>query len=301
MVMESKSSKMIHRFFKMFKFNQRLAKEIASPTFGKKPHSKLSRHLIKLYNIETYIVNQQKMYVWHGKKRGNEPVIFYIHGGAFVKRQNALHFDLFKMLVSRTGCVLIAPDYPLVPHAKADDIYEHLALSFEKARTLFKDRDMILMGDSAGGGLALGLSMQLYEDKGLNNQKLILISPWFDLSMADSMIVDIQKEDPILNYDTLQKIGKLYKGSHLIDDPMINPLMGSLEGIKHIAVWSGTFDILYVDALKLEEKAKKEDVKIDMHIYKKMLHTWIYFGIPESKHAINEICDTIQNMSEVKQ
>lgn len=298
--MASKSSKVIQRFLKFYKFNQRLGKEIASPSFGKKPHPKLSRRVIKSFHIETYVLNQQNMYVWSKDQKDHQPVIFYIHGGAFVKRQNGLHFDLFKKLVSRTGCVLIAPDYPLVPHATADDMYEHLALCYQKTKDLFKDRDMIFMGDSAGGGLALGLSMKLYQDEGLKDQNLILLSPWFDVSMTDPLIIDIQKEDPILNYETLMKIGKLYKGSHLIDDPIINPLMGSFKGIKQIAVWSGTYDILYSDALKLEEKVKKEDVKLDMHIYEKMLHTWIYFGIPESKQALNEICETIQNMSEVK-
>ncbi|TNF09484.1 MAG: alpha/beta hydrolase [Bacillota bacterium] len=297
--MASQSSKMIQSFLRFFKFNQRLAKEIASPRFGMQQHPKLPLKVIKTYNIETHEVDGQKMYVWHGDKKEHQSVILYIHGGAFVKRQNTMHFNLFKKLVSKTGCLLIAPDYPLVPHAKVDDIYKHLERCYHQARQTYKTKQMILMGDSAGGGLALGLAQRLSEKENIKNQELILISPWLDVSMTHPKVVDIQKEDPILNYQTLKDIGLMYASSYALNDPIVNPLEGTFEGIKHIALWSGTYDILYADAIQLEEKLVKHNIDYEMHIYEKMLHTWIYFGIRESLKAIDEIIQTIKK-SEVK-
>lgn len=298
--MASISSKIIHIFLKTIQFNTRLANKISSPDFGKEKHQEVPKKWIQRYHIETLVLNNQKMYMWQGQKKKHQPIIFYIHGGAFVQRQNSLHFHLFKKLVSRVGCIVIAPDYPLVPHANVDEIYKHLTLCYEKAKDLYKNQPMIWMGDSAGGGLALGLAKLMHQEQGLINQKIILLSPWLDVSMNDPKIVEIQKQDAILNHDTLQKIGKLYAGSHALNDPVVNPLVGSFSGIKHIAVWSGTYDILYADALALKENVSKEDVILDMHIYENMLHTWIYFGILESKQAMNEIVQTILQMSEIK-
>ena len=299
--MASLSSKMIYTILRRFKFNERLAKEIASPFFGTQSHPTLTSRTIKKYKIETIHVEGQKMYVWQGHVKKHRSVIFYIHGGAFVKRQSKLHFDLFKKLVSKTGCMLIAPDYPLVPNSKVDDIYQHLEACYHQVCHEYKNQNIILMGDSAGGGLALGLAQRLSEKENRKDQNLILISPWFDVSMTSPKVVEIQKEDPILNYQTLKHIGSMYAGSYAMSDPRVNPLYGTFEGIKHIAVWSGTYDILYADALALEEKLAQKKVHLDLYVYEKMLHTWIYFGIPESIKAIHEITNTILKMSEEKQ
>ena len=298
--MASKPSQMIHAFLKFFNFNQRLSKFIASPNFGKEEKVKPSKKMIKRYDIEIKDINHEKMYIWHSKAKKKHVLIFYVHGGAFVKRQNNLHFNLFTTIVKKTGFMLIAPNYPLVPHGHVDDIYEHLELCYEEVKLLYPKHKIIFMGDSAGGGLALGLTQRLHQKEGIKDQSVILISPWLDISMSHPMIKDIQKNDPILNHQTLKDIGQMYKGSHDYHDKIVNPLIMPFKGIKQVYVWTGTYDILYADAIMLEEKCIKQDIDIKMHVYEEMLHTWIYFGVPESKMAMKEIIETVLHLSEEK-
>ncbi|MDY0294967.1 MAG: alpha/beta hydrolase [Acholeplasmataceae bacterium] len=294
--MPSHTSKMIYKIMTLFKFNQRLAEKIASDDFGIETHTKPSPKMVKKYDIKTIETEGRKTYIWNLKDLKKQPIIFYLHGGAFVGGQISLHFHFFKELINQTDCVMIVPDYPLVPHAHVDDIYNYLDECYKSVSDLCENQHMIFMGDSAGGGLAVGLAQRLYEKYGLKKQQLMLLSPWLDVSMSHPKINEIQKEDPILNHETLKKIGRMYTGKHDIDNPLVRPLLGTFDGIDYISVWTGTRDILYADALQLAEILSITSVKFDMHIYQDMLHTWMFFGIKESKQAINEMAQKINHI-----
>lgn len=291
--MPSHSSKMIYKIMTLFKFNQRLAEKIAADDFGVESHSKPSQKMVKKYDIKTIETQGRKTYIWNLDDVKKQQVLFYLHGGAFVSGQISLHFHFFKELIEKTGCAIIVPDYPLVPHAHVDDIYNYLDECYKDVMNLCENQRLIFMGDSAGGGLALGLAQRLSDKYDLKGHHLLLLSPWLDIRMTHPKIKQIQEEDPILNYETLKKIGMMYAGKYSLEDPLVIPLFGKFDGIDHISIWSGTRDILYADALQLEDILAHSTVKLDMHIYQDMLHTWMFFGIKESIKTMNEIVETM--------
>lgn len=291
--MPSFLSRMIYNILKKSNLNQKLGQEIDQNTLDMHPKDQPSRAMIKKYHIKTESITNHLVYTWSYQKNPNRLGVFYLHGGAYVHGLTKMHFRLFQSLINQTECTLVVPDYPLVPHASADDIYAFLRESYDVYMDSFDH--VIIMGDSAGGGLALGLAQQLIKD-GYDNLHLMLLSPWLDVSMDNPQIDAIQALDPILNKETLKIVGKMYAGERQLDDPMISPLYGSLKGIESIALWIGTQDILYADALSLEALGHQEHVEIDMKVYPEMLHTWMLFGIKESKDAIKEMANHIHEI-----
>jgi acetyl esterase/lipase len=123
-----------------------------------------------------------------------------------------------------------------------------------------------------------------------------LLSPWLDVSMENQDIDSIQDRDPILNREALKMIGHMYGQGLKLTDPTISPLYGKLIGIDSIALWIGTNDILYADALALEKRLKDEDIDFKVFKHQDMLHTWMFFGIKESIDAIREMVSYIKSL-----
>ncbi len=293
--MPSFLSRVIDYILRKSRLNQKLREEIDQNTLDQHPRDVPSQALIKKYHIKTEYVTKHIVYTWSIQEKPGKIGIFYLHGGAYVHGLSKMHFRLFQSLIKQTGCTLIVPDYPLVPHASADEIYSFLIECYDNYMDQFEH--VIIMGDSAGGGLALGLAQQLNQD-GYRNHHLMLLSPWLDVTMENKEIDLIQPLDPILNRETLKIVGKMYARERHLKDSMISPLYGSLKGIDSISVWIGTKDILYADALALEALGKKESVSIDMRIYHDMLHTWMFFGLKESSQAIKEMAEHIQQIQQ---
>jgi acetyl esterase/lipase len=294
--MSSVMSRIVYKVLKKTKMNQQLKREIELGLLDQHPNRKPSKYMMKKYQIQVDSILDKNVYTWNNNSSSFDTVLFYIHGGAYVHGFGNIHFRFFKSLIKKTKCTIVTPDYPLVPKANAEEIYTFLKESYFHMKDTHRQKNVILMGDSAGGGLALGLAQQLYKEGYKHEFNLILVSPWLDVSMKDELIDQIETEDPILNKAVLRSIGKMFCFNKDVTDPLISPLYGSLEGIDSIAIWTGTRDILYADAVRLEKSAIKQEKKIKMYIYKDMLHTWIFFGVPESKQAVDEISHYVKSI-----
>ena len=259
---------------------------------GRKPFvwpEKKTKHSVALYDVNG-------MDVYKLNETGDFPKkILYLHGGAYVFDLTNMHIRLVDSLASRMNICLHIPNYPLAPEAKYHESYEKMLALYESMLTTTAAEDVILMGDSAGGGFCLGLAL-LIKEKGLPQPgELILLSPWLDITMSNPLITNkLEKRDKILSVDFLIKAGKLWVGE---DDPkscLVSPINGDLEGLPPITIFTGTYDLLYPDAQKLHEKLKSIGGKSELKVYDKMLHDFSIFPIPEGAQVIEEIIERIQ-------
>lgn len=293
--MPSVMSRILYWILKKSNLNQRLRLEINQNRLDQHPKEKPSLHMIKKYHIETSAVSGQLIYQWSKHPQRSQNAIFYIHGGAYVHGLSGMHYRFLESLIKQTGFDIILPDYPLVPDAKAEEIYAFLKDSYHEKMSYYQK--VIIMGDSAGGGLALGLAQQLTNEGYRHKYHLMLLSPWLDVSMELPDIHVIQDEDPILNAETLKMVGEMFAKGHSIQDPLISPLYGEFIGIESIALWIGTRDILYADAKALQDKIKHTDIDFKMFVYPQMLHTWMFFGIKESNESVHEMVSYIHKIA----
>ena len=232
----------------------------------------------------------------------------YLHGGAYVFEITMQHWQLVAHLAVRTGTRFTVPIYPLAPAATASTIVPIVAnLAATLIAEVGADR-VTIMGDSAGGGMALAVAMQL-RDRGRERSadaaqpdaaqlaaaqpRTILISPWLDISGTDPQLAVIAPRDPWLAVPGSHAAGAVYRGELGEDDPMVSPINGDLEGLGRITMFSGTRDILNADAARLVARARTENIPLDYHEAPEMIHVWPLLPIPEARTARSTIASAM--------
>ena len=191
--------------------------------------------------------------------------IVYFHGGAFVSGIARQHWGLIRHLSVSTRREVHVPRYPLAPRHTAAD-----ALAFLGALLphLQPDAPLHLIGDSAGGNLALRLA-QCPTAAGTVSG-LTLIAPWLDLSISNPEIPGVEVHDPWLSAAGLREIGKRWAGGYPRQDPAVSPLFGPLDGLPPTAVFVGTRDICLPDCRVLAEKSPAVTLRVEEgspHVY----------------------------------
>lgn len=208
-------------------------------------------------------------------KNEKEKYILYFHGGSYIAETSEEHWNFLENLVKDTGYTVILPDYPLAPKYTYEDVFTMIKPLYKEIIERISPEDLIMMGDSAGGGMALALEENLSEENEELPSKLILISPWLDTRMENSKIDEVQKNDKDLNKEALKLAGIAYKGKNGKDTYLVNPIDGPLDKLKNVTIYTGTYDILNPDVEILVQKAKEKNVNIDVKEYEECGHIWI--------------------------
>ena len=243
------TSKLPKDVFRFFKFSQQ--KFMGRDIFVIEPNE----------NEDLYEVVAQNR-----KKR----VILYFHGGSYVGELEKYHWNFFKDIIKDTDATIIAPDYPLAPEHTYVEVYKMVEPFYKDLiEKLEEDAEFILMGDSAGAGLALALYQRCGKLKRRLPNKTILISPWLDVRMENPEIDKV--EDPVLKKPLLKLSGKRYAGKNGLKSYLVNPVLGPTDKLRNIYILSGTKDMLNPDAKKFA-LANKE--KVHFIEYKDAIHNF---------------------------
>ena len=201
--------------------------------------------------------------------------ILYFHGGSYMAEMSEYHWNFIRKLTIDTKSTIIIPDYPLAPKYNYKDVYNMVEPLYKEVVEKINVNDLIVMGDSAGGGLALGLLEKVSEEDIAMPSKTILISPWLDVRLTNPEIDEVQKEDKELNKETLKLAGIAYAGNDGINSYLANPIDGDLSRLGDITIFTGTSDILNPDVHVLEKRAKEQGKDIEVREYNGAGHIWI--------------------------
>jgi acetyl esterase/lipase len=175
----------------------------------------------------------------------------YLAGGGYVNPPSFLHWWFIARLVKTLGVSCTVPLYPLAPEHQCD---EGTAFAGEAYRSLERQHgaeSLLVVGDSAGGGLALAMLQQLKAAPA----GLILNAPWLDASVSDPSQVEIERHEWLLNSFTLRTWGTWWAGARDLCDPMVSPLFGDLSQLPATLLLCGSADILVADARRLAATA----------------------------------------------
>ncbi|MGP4843866.1 alpha/beta hydrolase [Marinobacter sp. 1Y8] len=220
--------------------------------------------------------------------------ILYLHGGAYIIGSSETHRGITGHIAKATGCALFVPDYRLAPEhpypAALDDalaMYQHL-LALD-----YSPEEISVIGDSAGGGLAIALALRLKAEQLPLPSSLVVMSPWVDLTHQQLHVPDAE---PVLQLRWIQNAAKLYSNGMPLTDPLISPVYGDLAGLPPILIQVGSQEILLNDARRLAEKAKADGVSVTLTEHHKLWHVFqIHAGaLAEANHAINAIARHIE-------
>ena len=263
-------------------FNMFIEKRKNEPKYNI-PNIKFKIKLIKekLDDCEVYHFNDTK----------NKNVIIYLHGGAYINEINPFHLRIVNRISSRANLDVYLPVYPLLPKSTYKECYIFLLKLYENL--ISAGKKVIIIGDSAGGGLALGLTQYLKEKDIELPKKIVLISPWVDVTMTNKEIAKYENNDPMLAKYGLIEIGKLWADDLDIKNYKISPLYGDLKGMPDTLIFTSTNDILYPDIVLLNDKLIKNNVKANLIINKELYHIYPLYPNKEGRNAIKQIIEFI--------
>ena len=227
----------------------------------------------KICNIETQEFQSRKVFIVYPKDTKTDLTILYFHGGSYMAEATKEHWDFIQKLAIDTNSTVIMPDYPLAPKANYKDVFDFAEPLYKETIKNIDTNQLILMGDSAGGGLALGLMEKISNEDIKIPNKIMLISPWLDTRLTNPDIDEVQKRDKQLNKETLKLAGIAYSLSD--DNYLVNPIDGDLSKLKNITIFTGKDDILNPDVYVLKNKALEQGIDIEVKDYDNANHIWV--------------------------
>lgn len=210
--------------------------------------------------------------------------ILYIHGGAYVNEINYQHLLYGLKLSRKLDAQVLLPVYPLAPLHKAMESFD---LITDLYQSLTSKNNLILMGDSAGGGFVLSFCQHLKTINLPQPDKIITFSPWVDISMSNPPYDS--ENDPILGEVGLREIGKSWAGDLNTKDYRVSPIYGDNDGLPRTLIFAGTNEIFYKDIEKYVDNLKKDDVDVKFIIGQGLFHIYPLFPSSEAKKAFKEI------------
>lgn len=252
--------------------------------------AKLPKSLKRNFDIRETEQEGRRIWTIAPKADKSEIVILYLHGGAYMGNILRLHWDFVGQLVKRTGAIMVVPDYPLAPEATYREVYGFVGDLYARLATEYPSGRIVFMGDSAGGGLAMGFAQQLRDEKKRQPEQLILFSPWLDVSMTNETIASVDKRDRMLSIKGLLSAGRKYSGDLDLYDYRVSPLYGSFSGLCRISIFTGTNDILNADAQRCRQLLKDQQISFNYFEYPKMFHDWMVITrLKESGDVVNKV------------
>lgn len=228
-------------------------------------------------------------------KEQSNKVIFYIHGGSYWFQPVSFQYAMMNKISKMADARVVMPIYPKAPIHNA---HEATAMVLSRYLYLINEElvdpdDIIMMGDSAGGGMVLSLLQLMRNRKYPLPEKAILISPWLDISTSNPEMEQLQSVDPILHIKDLQFEGKVYADGLSVKDPLVSPIYGDSTKLPPIHLFIGTHDIFYADAKKFNEIAFEDNVDLTMYTYPNMDHVFPAYPIPEAKEVLKKIASLV--------
>lgn len=228
----------------------------------------------QICEIETKQYKNRKVFIVTPKEESNLKIL-YFHGGSYAAEATENHWEFIQKLALDTKSTIIMPDYPLIPKYNYKDVFEMVEPLYKEIIEKVDCDNLIVMGDSAGGGLGLALMEKISQEDVKIAKKIILISPWLDVRLTNPKIEEVQKKDKELDRKNLKLAGIAYAGEDGINNYLVNPIEGDLSKLNNITIFVGTNDILNPDAHLVQEKAAKQGVLIELKEYKNAAHNWL--------------------------
>ena len=224
-------------------------------------------------------------------------VILHCHGGGYSTGSSMYARTLTSKLATAVSMDILCFDYRLAPEypypAAAEDamkVWNYLMLLGYGAR------DIILMGDSAGGNLALSLILKLKEEGRLLPRGLVLMSPWTDLTSSGESFGTKAEVDPVLAREYIDRMVKAYAEGFDLTDPLISPLFGNFAGFPPTYIQVGENEILLSDSVRLKQALTDAGVAVKIDVYPGMWHVFQMSPVKAAKDAMDKIAAFIYDI-----
>ena len=229
---------------------------------------------------------------WVRPERGHDRrhVILYCHGGGYTSGNLGYARILAAKLAGVTGYEVLAFEYRLAPEHTYPAPLEDAMKSWDHLMHLgYGARDVVVAGDSAGGNLALVLTMLLREAGRLLPRRLVLLSPWTDMTASGKSYQERRDDDPMLTMDYIRAVRGAYAPGQDLSSPMLSPLFGDLRRLPPVLIQAGTNEILLSDSVRLRDRLVQAGTPCRLEVWPDMWHVFQMFPIKKAAQAMEHI------------
>jgi acetyl esterase/lipase len=252
-------------------------------------------------NLESLKIDNRLEAEWL-KPRTAHPtrVLLYLHGGGYVLGSLNTHRSLVGSLAQRCNLNVLtinyrkAPDHPF-PAALDDARRAYRWL----LRHGYQPHDIVVGGDSAGGGLALALLLALRDAGETQPAAGIGLSPWTDLNLPITALRRVAREEGLL-LEALQMRtwGPLYAHKTALTHPLLSPAQADLHGLPPLLIQISNAEVLYEDVVKFTKKARVAGVSVTLQAFEGLVHWWHLFWriVPEGREALNQVAGFLDEL-----
>ncbi len=219
-----------------------------------------------------------------------EYVVLFLHGGSYLTGSLVGSRPVAGLLCEYCEMETFTFEYRLAPEHPFPAALEDAQIMWEYVlKQGWEPHNVILVGESAGGGLAFALCQMLREKNMPLPACIIGLSPWADLTEMSQSHLENEKTDPILTSDELRCAAVKYSAGESLKNPYLSPVFGDLSDFPPVLLHVGSREILLDDSKQLYERLNAAGVPVQLSIYDGMWHVFHGFDIPESKQAFAEI------------
>jgi len=211
--------------------------------------------------------------------------LLYLHGGGYFFGSPVTHRSisgfLARTLPAKTHVLdyRLAPEHPF-PAALEDAVAAYQALLDQG----YAPSQIVVSGDSAGGGLSLALCLRLRELGLPQPCALALMSPLVDLVNTRQSALQNTHKDDMFSHRIFGTLEKIYHGETAPDHPLVSPIHADLSGLPPMLVHVSTTEVLLDDSLRLAAKVRKSGGQAELQILEGLPHVWhVFCGlVPEA-------------------
>jgi len=222
-------------------------------------------------------------------------VLLYLHGGGYVLGSLNTHRALVGTLAQRCRLTALAinyrkaPEYPF-PAALDDALLAYRWLLLQG----YEAANIMVAGDSAGGGLALALLVALRDAGDKLPAAAIGLSPWTDLLLPAGTLRRVcQEESQVLEALEIRGWGPLYAAETSLTHPLVSPVQANLRGLPPLLIQISDAEVLGDDVQHFAAKARAAGTPVTLQVFEGLVHWWHLFWrfLPEARTALDQVAE----------
>jgi acetyl esterase/lipase len=256
-------------------------------SFGDQMPRPFARPVLQLEgsNVVTHVI--------HTPEVAHDPAsIFYLHGGGYQLGSLRSHRAFLELLSSMTRTRVYFPEYRLAPEHRYPAAVDDSVAAYEAVlKSGVPTEDVVVVGDSAGGGLALATVLALRDRAGQLPAAVVAMSPWADLVGTGESRQSQRELDPMVQQAMLDDMASAYLGAVDPTTPYASPIHADFRDFPPLLLQVGQTEILRDDAVRVAQAAELAGVEVELEVWSEMTHVFQTFGpiLPSGHEAFDAL------------
>ena len=226
------------------------------------------------------------------KRHPEDKLLLYLHGGAYIMGSIATHRQFVSHVARAAGVCALLPEYRLAPeHKFPAAVHDAVGVYRELLADGYVARNIVIAGDSAGGGLTMATLLSLRDAGDALPAAACLLSPWLDLAATGESMSTHARRDPWFKPQDMPLVADYYCAKEQRTDPLVSPVYADLSGLPPLYIQVGADEILLSDSIRAAEQVRAAGGEVEIEIWPGMWHVFQAFVhlMPEARTATRKI------------